>query len=159
MTEKYINLIKKSRKSKRQSRIIIKNGIEYVITITTNKKPKFKKPKFINQKKWIIKDVLLHKINIVDKQEIQEIIDANDKEQLSYDKAFEMTTDQLYILMLSHKQFTALGRFIENEVISLGTKIAFVRKGRGFHTRIIFDTLPLKLEQLSNDKKANRKKG
>ena len=158
MTEKYINLIKKSKKRKRQSRIVIKNGIEYIITLTTDKKPKFKKPKFINQKKWIIKDVLLHKVIIRDKSEIAEIIDANEKEQASYDKAFLMSVDQLYMLLLSQKQFNALARFIEKRSIPLGEPISFIRKGRGFHTRIVFDKAPLKELKLTNGKRKSNKK-
>jgi len=158
MSEKYVNLIKKSSKRKRQMRLIIKNGIQYVISLTTDKKPKFKKPKYIKQKKWIIKDVLLHKIIIRDKEEIREIIDANDKEQTSYDKAFEMTVDQLYMLLLSQKQFNALARFIDKNGIPLGEAISFIRKGRGFHTRIVFDKPPLKELKLNNGKTKTNKK-
>ena len=140
MSEKYVNLIKKSSKRKRQMRLIIKNGIQYVISLTTDKKPKFKKPKFINQKKWIIKDVLLHSFKIIDKAEIHEIIVKDSKQQESYDKCFAMNVDALYNLMLSDRQFKALARYLDTKDVDIGTKIAMTRKGSGFKTHINFFT-------------------
>ena len=140
MSEKYTNLIQKSHKRKRQSRLIIKNGIQYWIIITTDQKPKFKKPKFINTKKWLIKNVLLTSFKITDKAIIKEIIDANSKEQESYDKCFQMDVDRLYTLMLSQKQYESLTRFLDKSEVNIGDKISFIRKGIGFKTRIIFYT-------------------
>lgn len=140
MTEKYINLIKKSSKRKRQMRLVIKNGIQYIITLTTDKKPKFKKPKFIDQKKWIIKDVLLNSMEIIDKTEIKEIIDNDSKQQESYDKCFAMNVNTLYTLMLSDRQFKALTRYLDSKNINIGTKLSMTRKGTGFKTHIQFFT-------------------
>lgn len=144
MSEKYKNLIKKSHKRKRQPRLIIKNGIQYSITLTTDKKPKFKKPKYIQSKKWLIKDVLLHYYRIIDKDEIKEIIEKDSKQQDSYDKCFAMTVDELYTLMLSDKQFNSLIRFIEKNDIKFGSKFSFRRKGTGFKTILVFSTKIIK---------------
>ena len=147
MSQKYINLIKKASKRKRQSRLIIKNGIEYYITISSDVKTKFKKVKFINAKKWIIKDVILNRFKIIDKAEIKEIIENNDKAQESYDKCFQMAVNQTYILMLSQKQFESLTRYLDKNDVEVGRQISFIRKGTGFKTHIEFKNIILKTEK------------
>lgn len=138
MSEKYVKLIKKSRKRKRQQRLIIKNGIQYVIAITIDKKPKFKKTKYIKAKKWLIKDVLLHSYKIVNKDIIKEIIEKDSTQQESYDKCFAMDTDALYTLMLSDKQYNTLLRFIAKNNIYVNMEFSFRRIGTGFKTKLVF---------------------
>lgn len=147
MSEKYTNLIKKASKRKRQSRLIIKNGIEYFITITSDKKPKFKKVKFINAKKWIIPNVLLNGYKIIDKVEIKQIIEKDSKQQESYDKCFQMAVNQMYMLMLSQKQLESLTRYLDKNDVEIGRQISFIRKGTGFKTHIVFKNIILKTEK------------
>lgn len=141
MSQKYKNLIKKSIRSTKQLKLIIKNGIRYYIAIETDKKPKFRKLKYFKTKKWIIKDVRLVEFKIIDKEEIAEIIKKNDKEQTSYDKAFQMTKDILYTLMLSNNQYQTLIRFLKKNETNIGTHIAMTRKGLGFNTKLVFDLI------------------
>lgn len=147
MSEIYQNIIKKASKTKRQNRLIIKNGIQYYITLTTDKKPKFKKMKFIKAKKWIIRDVLLNSFKIYDKTEIKDIIDTDSKQQESYDKCFQMSVNTLYLLLLSDNQYRALARYLEKNDVQIGRQISFTRIGRGFKTRIEFKNIILKTEK------------
>lgn len=147
MSEKYNNLIKKASKRKRQSRLIIKNGIQYYITISSDVKPKFKKVKFINAKKWIIRDVILNQFKIIDKAEIEEIIKNDKKQQESYDKCFQMSVNQMYMLMLSQKQLESLTRYLDKNDVEVGRQISFIRKGTGFKTQIEFKNIILKTKK------------
>lgn len=147
MSTDYINLIKKTKRKKQQPRLLIKNGVQFFITLTTDKKPKFKKPKNLKTKKWIIKDVLLHAFRVDNKEEITEIIAKDANQQQSYDKCFQMTTNLQYELLLSHNQLDALIYFLTKNNIGLGTKFSFIRIGSGFNTRIIFSQISLKTEK------------
>lgn len=152
MSNEYKKLIRKPRKRKARPRIIIKNGIRYFITIKTDRKPKFKKPKYIKQKKWIIRDVLLHDTTITDEDEIKKIIKEDKKQQDSYDKCFQMTNDSLYNLLLSNNQYESLTRFIDKFKIKIGQQFSFTRKGKGFSTKIIYNQ-----SIISKEKKTGKK--
>lgn len=147
MSEKYKNLIKQSFKRTKQLRLILKNGIRYYIAIENDKKPKYKKIKYFNTRKWIIKNVRLIEFKIIDKEEIAEIIKKDKKQQDSYDKLFQMTKDILYTLTLSNNQYQALTRFLVKNDITIGSHIAMTRKGVSFNTKLVFDMILKKNEK------------
>jgi len=117
----------------------LKNGIRYYIAIETDKKPKYKKLKYFNSKKWIIRNVRLVEFKTIDKEEIAKIVKADENQQKAYDKLFLMNKDMLYILMLSNNQYKTLTRFLDKNQIPIGKTIAMTRKGTGFNTRLVFN--------------------
>jgi len=138
MSEKYNKIIKTSSKKAKQMRLIIKNGIRYNMILETDIKPKYKKIKPFNTKRWIIKNVKLVALNIMDKKEIERIIEADKKQQESYDKAFQMNIGSEFCLMLSNAQYESLTRFLDKNDIKIGQEITLIRKGLGFNTRLSF---------------------
>ena len=134
-------LIKTSiKKNKRQyqPRIIMKNGIKYIIAITTNKKHKTRKFKQFKTKKREIKDVLYLGRVITNKAEIEEIIAKKADEQKAYDKLFLQEINELYCIHLTEKQYNVFALFVEKNKIKLNDIFSFERIGKGLKTNIVF---------------------
>lgn len=140
MPEKII-FNKKVIKSKGSQRILLKNGIQYTVSITQNKKHRFKTIKPFKTKKWIISSVLLHNFEIVNKAEIKKIIDNDSDEQQSYDRAFAMDIEELYELNLTNKQYEKFKGFLTLYEIELNHKFYLIRKGLGLKTTIDFSPI------------------
>jgi len=132
---------KKTRKSNLSQRLLLKNGIQYTISITKNAKHKFRTIKPFKIKKWIISNVYLHEFKIVDKEAIKKIIASDEREQKSYDRVFGMSIDEIYELNLTNKQYETFKRFID--AFEINTKQAFymIRKGFGLKTFIEFSPI------------------
>lgn len=140
MSEKIIYNTK-TRKEKGSHRLIIKNGIQYTISITRNLKHKFKTIKPFKTKKWIIQKVLLDNFEVVNKKEIELIIKADPKEQQSYDSAFALDLNETYELNLTNKQYETFTRFLQAFELNLNDKFYILRKGKGLKTIIEFNIL------------------
>ena len=138
MNETFEKWYKRADKFGHELRLLVKNGIKYEIALTSSKTPKRKYFKTIKSKKFQIRDVLLYEFEIVDKEEIAEIIKKNSDEQASYDKAFDITTHQLYNLLLTTNQYKKLCKFIETQNIELNTRFYLQRKGSGLKTQFYF---------------------
>lgn len=144
MSEKII-YNKKTRKMKGSRRLIIKNGIQYNISITENIKHQFKTIKPFKIKKWIIKSVFLHDFIVADKKEIENIIKLNSEEQKSYDRAFALDIQEIYELHLTNRQYETFKRFLNAFELELNIVFTIQRKGKGLKTIIEF-TIPEYME-------------
>lgn len=136
-----VEFSKKEIKYKGSQRIIIKNGIQYTISITQNKQHKYKIIKPFKTKKWIIPSVLLHKFEVINKAEIKKIIERDSNEQQSYDRAFALEIDELYEFNLTNKQYIKFKAFLQLYRIKLNEKFFIIRKGLGLKTTIDFSPI------------------
>ncbi len=123
--------------------LIIKNGLEYEITLTIAKKPKLRKqssdlyPK--QRSKYEVLGVNL--INIKrDQKEIDKIIDEDPTQELKYQIIDEMFFDTTYVLKLTEQQYKSMALFMKVNKISLNKSFYFRRFGSSLSTHFKFST-------------------
>ncbi len=138
MSEPFTEWIKTANRITHELRLIVKNGIQYHVKLTDLKKPKKRKFKGFNAKKWQIKNLFLVDWQIVAKMEIEKIIKDNPTEQEKYDKAFLISKRETYNLLLSDKQYKTLTQFLKTEKIQLNQEFYIQRKGIGLKTYYAF---------------------
>ena len=138
MSETFEKWFKTANKIQHELRLLIKNGIKYKVALTSTKKPKRKYFKAIKTKKWQIKELLLLNFEIVGKTEIQKIIENDAKQQESYDRAFAMSKDVNYNLLLTNKQYKTFCKFLESAKIQLKQEFFIQRKELGLKTFMRF---------------------
>ncbi|HEC40882.1 hypothetical protein LCGC14_0876600 [marine sediment metagenome] len=138
MTNTFEKWHNKANRITHELRLIIKNGLKYKVSLTSNKTPKKRKFKQINAKKWQIKGLFLEDFEIVGKTEIQKIIENDAKEQQSYDRAFSMTKGEVYNILFTDKQYKTFCKFLETAEIQLKQEFYIQRKGIGLKTIMRF---------------------
>lgn len=141
MSEPFIEWIKQANRITHELRLIVKNGIQYQVKLTDLKKPKKKKFKGFNTKKWQIKNLFLIDWKIVAEMEIKKIVKDNPDEQKRYDKAFLISKRETYNLLLSDKQYKAFTRFLKTEKIQLNQEFYIQRKEIGLKTYYAFSVV------------------
>lgn len=140
MSEPFTEWIKTANKITHELRLIVKNGIQYQVKLTDIKKPKKRKFKGFNTKKWQVKDLFLIDWKIVAEMIIKRIIKENPLEQEKYDKAFLISKRETYNLLLSDKQYKTLTQFLKTEKIQLNQEFYIQRLGIGLKTYYKFTT-------------------
>ncbi len=138
MTETFGKWFKSANKIQHELRLLVKNGIKYNVALTSTIRPKKRKFKAINAKKWQVKNLFLHDFDIVGKTLIEKLIKDDSKEQESYDRAFAMSKDVNYNLLLTDKQYKEFCRFLKTEQIKLKQTFFIQRKGIGLKTIMRF---------------------
>lgn len=130
--------IKKSQYIKDKSFLIIKNGIEYKVALTSARKPKYKKHKISRRKKYFLSGVELLGITIADQKEIEQIYNLNPIEKIRYELMFQMPKNCFYAMHLTPKQYKCLTRFLDKQKIELNDAFYFRRHGSMIYTYFRF---------------------
>jgi len=141
MNETFSKWLSDANRITHELRLMVKNGIRYKASLTTNKKPRKRKIKAINAKKWQVKGIFLHDFEIIDEKEIALIIKNDSNEQALYDKAFAITKRETYNLLLTDKQYKAFCKFIETEKLALNQEFYLQRKLTGLKTIYQYETV------------------
>ena len=138
MSKPFEKWIKKGNRITHELRIPIKNGIKYMVSLTTTKKPKRKYFRALKQKKWQVKGLFLTSFKIVNEKLIAEIIKQDSKEQERYDKAFATSKLETYNILFSDTQYKKFTNFLKTEQIDLYQTFYIQRKGLLYKTRYEF---------------------
>lgn len=122
--------------------LLVKNGLEYLISLTTTKKPMLKKQSsklFTNlRKKFEVTGVNLEEIKIADQTEIDKIITEDPTQEANFLRIEKMQLHTTYTLKLTEQQYKNLTNFMQLNDILLGEQFYFRRFGKGFHTYFNF---------------------
>lgn len=144
--------------------LLVKNGLEYKVSLTSNKKPLYKKQSsklFTNlRKKFEVTGVNLENIEIADQNEIDAIITEDATQEANYLRINQMQLNTTYILKLTEQQYKNLTSFMKLEQILLGEQFYFRRFGKAFHTYFNFyDESQIKVKRQTNlGEKSGKKK-
>lgn len=127
--------------------LVVKNGLEYKIALTTTKKPKSVKQKSKafpkdKRRKYVIKGVTLFKVKIADEKEIKKEIETDSNQQAIYDRIYQMQLDITYTLKLTDQQYKSLVYFLKANKIGINKPFYFRRFGKtmGTHFRFYKDS-------------------
>lgn len=144
--------------------LLVKNGLEYLISLTTNKKPLYKKQSsklFTNlRKKYEVTGVNLEDIQIADQIEIDAIITQDPTQEKNFLRIQKMQLNTTYVLKLTEQQYKSLTNFMQFNEMTLGDKFYFRRFGSGFNTYFTFSKISLiKVKRQKNlGEKSGKKK-
>ncbi len=144
--------------------LLVKNGLEYKIALTTNKKPQYKKQSsklFTNlRKKFEVTGVNLENIEVADQNEIDAIITEDPTQETNYERIQKMQLNTTYILKLTEQQYKGLTNFMQLEQILIGEAFYFRRFGKAFNTYFNFyDESQIKVKRQTNlGEKSGKKK-
>ena len=133
--------------------LLLKNGLEYKIALTSNKKPQFKKQTsktFKSQrKKFEITGVKLLSIDVANQKEIDMIVTKEPTEEQNYKNISFLQLDTSYVMKLTEQQYKNLLEFLKFNTIDLNEEFFMRRFGKKFSTFYKFHTK----SQITGDKK------
>jgi len=135
--------------------LLVKNGLEYLVSLTTNKKPLLRKQSsklFTNlRKKFEVTGVNLEDIKIADQTEIDTIINQDPSQEANFFRIQKLQLNTTYILKLTEQQYKSLTNFMQFNQILLGEQFYFRRFGSGFNTYFNFyEESQIKVKRQSN---------